>query len=240
MHVDSKEVLAKLQSEPAPVTWAKLKKAFGVKKTGVTEADLRAALAGDGIFPWSKPKNSYWHVDPAAWLEAEILKLCGSKAQAKVTVKAAGKKETDDAVARLVAAKKIVPYPAVEGKKKVLVAALGGGHDAYWAYVRETIAEKLKKAGISEVGLEEKIWEVLPKLEPEKDVPVSTARVRRSLGLTDVDKKRFDEAALRLREQRKIYLSQHDHPLGLSAEDRDLLIDGKDGRYYVAIARREQ
>jgi hypothetical protein len=106
--------------------------------------------------------------------------------------------------------------------------------------VRETIAEKLKEAGIEEAGLEEKIWEILPTLEPEKDVPVSTSRLRRALGLTQVDKKRFDEAALRLREQRKIYLSQHDHPLGLSAEDRDLLIDGKDGRYYVAIARREQ
>jgi hypothetical protein len=37
-------------------------------------------------------------------------------------VKGAGKKEVEDAVARLVAAKKIVAYPAVEGKKKVLVA----------------------------------------------------------------------------------------------------------------------
>lgn len=238
MRLDSKEVLARLQAEAGPVTWPKLKKAFAGKKTGVTEADLREALRGEGIFAWAKPKNSYWHVDPAVWLEAEILKLCGNKALAKIAVKGAGKKETDDALARLVAAKKIVPYPAVEGKKKVLVAA--GGHDAYWAYVRETIEEKLKKAGIADVGLEEKIWEILPKLESEKDVPVSTARVRRSLGLTEMDKKRFDESVLKLREQRRIHLTQHDHPLGLGGEDRELLIDGKDGRYYVAITRREQ
>jgi len=98
------------------------------------------------------------------------------------------------------------------------------------------VAAKLKKAGIEEAGLEEKIWEILPSLEPELNVPVSTARVRRAL--RQVDKNRFDEAALRLRQQRRVYLSQHDHPLALNEEDRDLLIDGKDGRYYVAISRR--
>jgi len=239
MRLDSQKVLARLQSEPVPLTWPKLKKAFVNKKTDVTEADLREALAGDGIYAWAKPKNSYWSVDPAAWLEMEILKQCTGKAVAKVTVKAAGKKEVDEAIARLTTHKKIVHYPAVEGKKKVLVAA-SGGHDAYWAYVRETITEKLKKAGIEEAGLEDKIWEILPKLEPEKDVPVSTAKVRRALGLSGVDKRRFDEAALNLRQQRRVYLSQHDHALGVSAEERELLIDGKDGRYYVAITRREQ
>ncbi len=239
MKLDSREVLAKLQREPGPMTWPKLKKAFVNKKIGVTEADLRDTLTGEGIFAWTKPKNSYWHIDPAAWLEMEILKQCTAKALAKVTVKAADKKEVAEAVARLTTLKKIVPYPAVEGKKKVLVAATGG-HDAYWAYVRETITKKLKKAGIEEAGLEEKIWEILPKLEPERDVPVSTARVRRALGLNDEDKKRFDEAALNLRQQRRVYLSQHDHALGVSAEERDSLIDGKDGKYYVAITRREQ
>jgi hypothetical protein len=60
------------------------------------------------------------------------------------------------------------------------------------------------------------------------------------MGLTEVDKHRFDEAVIKMREQRRIHLTQHDHPLGLSAEERELLIDGKDGRYYVAITRREQ
>jgi len=236
MTVDSKEVLARLQTEPGPVTFAKLKKAFAGKKSGVSEEALREALAGEGIFAWSKPKNSYWHIDPEAQAEDELLAACRKKAMLPANVKGASKKKT---LERMVAAGRIVLYPAVEGKKKVLVAA-ASGHDAYWAYVRETVAEKLKKAGIAEDGLEEKIWEILPKLEPEKDVPVSVARVRRSLGLSEADKKRFDEAALHLREQRKIYLSLHDHPLGLSAEERDMLIDGRDGRYYVAITRREE
>jgi hypothetical protein len=235
MRLDSREVLARLQAEATPVSFAKLKKAFAGKKSGVSEAELREALGGEGIFAWTKPKNSFWHVDPEGQLEEELLAACRKKAMTPADVKGVSKKK---AVERLVAAKKIVLYPAVEGKKKVMVAA--GGHDAYWAYAREVIAEKLKKAGIEEEGLEEKIWEVLPKLEPERDVPVSTGRVRRALGLTEADKKRFDEALLKMREQRRVYLSQHDHPLGLSAEDRDMLIDGRDGRHYVAITRREQ
>jgi hypothetical protein len=236
MRPDSKEVLARLQAEPGPVTWGKLKKEFAGKKSGVSEEELREALASDGIFAWTKPKNSYWHVDPEAQVEEEILAACRKKAMAAGDVKGASKKK---AVERLVAAAKIVMYPAVEGKKQVLVAAKGG-HDAYWAYVREVIETKLKKAGISEEGLEEKIWEILPRLEPERDVPLSVAKLRRSMGLTEVDKHRFDEAVIKMREQRRIHLTQHDHPLGLSAEERELLIDGKDGRYYVAITRREQ
>lgn len=236
MKLDSQELLAKLRSEPAPVSWAKLKKSFAGKKSGVTEEELHEVLtAGNGIYAW--PKKSYWHIDPERRLEGEILAECGKKAVALTSVKGANKKM---AVERLAAAGKLVKYPAVEGKKSVFLTAGSDATDAYWAYVRETVAAKLKKAGIEEAGLEEKIWEILPKLEPEVNVPVSTARVRRALGLSESDKARFDEAALKLREQRRIYLSQHDHPMGVSAEERELLIDGKDGRHYVAISRREQ
>jgi hypothetical protein len=240
MPLNSKEILATLQQEPSPLTFPKLKKIFVSKKSGVTEADLRAALAGEGIFAWTKPKNSYWHIDPALWLENQIVAQCGRKAIDKVVLKGPAKKELDGAVAKLLAEGKIIRYPAIEGKKTVLVAA-AGAREAYWAYVRDTIEAKLMKAGIAEeAGLDEKIWDILPKLEPERDVPVSTARVRSALGLGENDKHRFDEAVLRLREQRKVYLSQHDHALAVSKEERDLLIEGKDGRYYVAITRREQ
>ena len=240
MPLDSKDILATLQKEPSPLAFPKLKKIFVSKKSGATEADLRAALANEGIFAWAKPKNSYWHIDPALWLENQIVAQCGRKAIDKVVLKGPAKKEIDGAVARLVAEGTIIHYPAVEGKKTVLVAA-AGAREAYWAYVRDTIEAKLMKAGIAaEGGLEEKIWDILPKLEPERDVPVSTARVRRALGLGDNDKHRFDEAVLRLREQRKVYLSQHDHAMALNTDERDLLIEGKDGRYYVAITRRQQ
>ena len=240
MPLNSKDILATLQKEPGPLTFPKLKKIYVSRKSGVTESDLRAALEGEGIFSWAKPKNSYWHIDPAVWLESQIVAQCGRKAIDKVALKGPAKKDIDGAVARLVAEGRLIRYPAVEGKKTVLVAA-AGAREAYWAYVRATIEAKLAKAGITEEsGLDEKIWDILPKLEPERDVPVSTARVRSALGLEENDKQRFDEAVLRLREQRRVYLSQHDHAMAVSKEERDLLIEGKDGRYYVAITRREQ
>jgi hypothetical protein len=234
MSIHSKDVLVKLQGEPTPLSWPKLKKAFVNKKLGVTEADLRDALAAEGIHLW--PKNSYWHVDPAAQLNADVLAQCAKKALKKIEIKVKGRspKDVSSAIDHLVQEKKLLKYPALAGASVLLVAA--GSPEAYWEYVHEIVAAKLKKAGIEESGLEEKIWEILPTLEPEPSVPVSTARVRRALG--NIDKKRFDEAALKLREQRRVYLSQHDHPMGLSEADRDLLIEGKDGRYYVAINRR--
>jgi hypothetical protein len=237
MSIDSAEILARLQSEAGPLSFAKLKKSLAGKKTGHSEGDLRAALNAGGIFAW--PKNSYWHIDPEEQLRAEVLSLCAKKALKRTEIKVKGRtpKDTGATVERLAAEKKLLKYPALAGAGVLFVAA--SSPKAYWAYVEEFVATKLRKAGIEEANLEEKLWEILPKLESEKDVPVSIARVRRALGLAEADKQRFDEAALKLREQRRVYLSQHDHPLGLSAEDRAWLIDGKDGRYYVAITRLE-
>jgi hypothetical protein len=238
MPVDSKDLLAKLQSEPAPVSLAKLKKAYVSKKAGTTEEDLLAALTAGGIFTW--PKTSYWHIDPTVQLRTQILDLCAQKAMKRTEIKVKGHapKKLSATIDQLIADRLLLKYPALTGSSVVLVSA--DSPQAYSTYVWAFVAEKLRRAGIEEPGLEEKVWEILPKLESEKDVPVSTARVRRALGLAEQDKKRFDEAVLKLREQRRVYLSQHDHPLGLSTEDRDLLIDGGDGRYYVAITWRER
>jgi hypothetical protein len=245
--LDPTDLSAKLKSSPTPLSFAKLKKAYGITKK--TEPDLRAALASSGIFPW--PKNSYWHTDPATHLQNEILHQCSAQARKKTEIKGP-KKDLAAAIHHLLAEKKLIEYPALAGASKILVPA--AAPQAYWSYVQSFVAVKLKKAGIeqpnlteakpqqpapAETNLPEKIWEILPKLEPQKDVPVSTARLRRALGLVETGKAQFDQAALKLREQRRVYLSQHDHPLGLNPEDRDWLIDGKDGRYYVAITRRE-
>jgi hypothetical protein len=241
MTIDSAALVAGLRTEPAPVSFAKLKKAHVNKKAGALEAHLRAAIEaalGSGvIFAW--PKNSFWHIDPEARLQSEILSRCATKASKKSEIKVAGRsgKDVSRSIERLAAEKKLLPYPALAGTSVLLVSA--DSPQAYWAYVQTFVADKLKKAGIEEVGLEDKIWDILPQLEPEKNVPVSTARVRGALGLAEADKKRFDEAVLKMREQRRVYLSQHDHPQGLSSSERDGLVDGRDGRYYVAITRRD-
>jgi hypothetical protein len=206
MTIDSAALVAGLRTEPAPVSFAKLKKAHVNKKAGALEAHLRAAIEaalGSGvIFAW--PKNSFWHIDPEARLQSEILSRCATKASKKSEIKVAGRsgKDVSRSIERLAAEKKLLPYPALAGTSVLLVSA--DSPQAYWAYV-----------------------------------PVSTARVRGALGLAEADKKRFDEAVLKMREQRRVYLSQHDHPQGLSSSERDGLVDGRDGRYYVAITRRD-
>jgi hypothetical protein len=45
-------------------------------------------------------------------------------------------------------------------------------------------------------------------------------------------------AALELRKKQAVFLSVHDDPHNISQEAKDLLIDGQDGTYYVAVAIR--
>jgi hypothetical protein len=238
MPLDSSHLLASLRTETAPVTFAKLKKAHVSKKAGTVEADLRAALdsgmAGGGIFAW--PKNRYWHVDPEAQLQTEILSQCATTARKKAEIKVKGRspKEVAAAIEHLLADRKLLKYPALAGSSSLFFSA--GSPQAYWAYVQAFVAEKLKKAGIEEANLEEKIWDHLLQLEPENDAPVSAARLRKAASIAD--KRQFDDAVLKLREQRRIHLSRHDDPHSLTTEDREDLIDGKDGSYYVAITRR--
>jgi hypothetical protein len=238
MILDSTHLLASLRSETAPVTFAKLKKAHVNKKTGVSEADFRSALdsavSSSDIFVWAK--NRYWHIDPEAQLQSEILNQCATQARKKTEIKVKGRTQKDVAAAidRLLAARKLLRYPALAGSSVLFVAV--GSPQAYWTYVQAFVAEKLKKAGIAEASLEESIWDHLVKLEPDNDAPVSAARIRKATAIAD--KRRFDEAVLKLRDERRIHLSPHDDPQSLSAQDREELIQGKDGSYYVAITRR--
>lgn len=81
----------------------------------------------------------------------------------------------------------------------------------------------------------EKVEKLIKKLEPEPQVPISTGRLRDASGLS---KESFDALMLKFRKEGKVYLSEHDHPNQLSAADRDKLIDGGDGKYYVAVSTR--
>jgi hypothetical protein len=238
MPLDSAQLQASLRTEAAPVTFAKLRKAHVNKKAGIFEADLRAALdsglSSGEIFAW--PKSRYWHVDPAAQLQTEILSQCATTARKKTEIKVKGRtlKEVAVAIDRLLADRKVLKYPALAGSSILFVSA--GSPQAYWAYVEAFVAEKLKKAGIEDSNVEEKIWDHLVKIEPDNDAPISAARLRKAAAIAD--KRRFDDAVLKLREQRRIHLSRHDDPHSLTTQDREDLIDGKDGSYYVAITRR--
>ncbi len=80
------------------------------------------------------------------------------------------------------------------------------------------------------------ILEAVHSLEPVRGVPVSTLRLRNHL--PNLTKREFDAAALELRKKQQVFLSQHADPYNLAQDDKNLLIDGQDGTYYVAIAIR--
>lgn len=82
------------------------------------------------------------------------------------------------------------------------------------------------------------ILNAMARIEPSHTAPVSLLELRAAL--PHVTKQTLDQAALALRTQRRIFLSQHDFPQGLSPEERASLIDGQDGAFYVAITLRSQ
>jgi hypothetical protein len=65
---------------------------------------------------------------------------------------------------------------------------------------------------------------------------VSTLRLRNHL--PNIGKREFDTAALELRRKQEVFLNLHADPYNIPQSEKDLLIDGGDGTYYVAIALR--
>ena len=65
---------------------------------------------------------------------------------------------------------------------------------------------------------------------------ISLRDLRRYVGRP---KQEFDAAILQLQQEQRVTLHTHDHPFGLSEDQRnDLVLDGQ-GRYYVGVALRE-
>jgi hypothetical protein len=73
-------------------------------------------------------------------------------------------------------------------------------------------------------------------MQPSEGVPVTAQRLRTRL--PSLAKSEFDGAALELRRNQQVFLTLHHDPFSLPQPERDLLIDGGDGTYYVSIAIR--
>jgi hypothetical protein len=101
----------------------------------------------------------------------------------------------------------------------------------------KTVNNILRQAGrASQPGTvqstSDRMLEVMRKLEPGWTVPVSIRELREAM--PGVDAAEFDHAALELRNQQRVYLSQHDFPQGERPEALRLLVREGD-RYFVAI-----
>jgi hypothetical protein len=242
-----RDILARAK---APVTFPAL-----AKQSKFPEEVLQQTLASEEgrhrIFRWPDARRlkRFWSVAPADFVRTQILETASECAlPAGELVKLARKKAygypeklVRSTLQQLIKDKELRKYPSFGRESNPIGRA---GQPAAYAEAARRFKEKIDakvraEGGGPDVGMDadvdvgNAILEAMRRLEPSSTAPVSVRELRTSLPA--ISKAHFDAAALALRSARKAFLSQHDYPRSLSPEDRDLLIDGQDGTYYVAI-----
>ena len=254
-------VIALLADASKPLTFAKLKTA-----AHLTDADLKAALdaatSQGTVFRWPDHRRSqyFWSQSPDDVAQQSVLAMAAEEALSKTKlieraskrVPGFSQKDMQRIVVNLVAGNELQQVPAfTAGKLLVRTGSTG----AYAASARKFIQEKFRKAGFDpnpffapdataaspsaptpSVDAAAQILEAIRSMELVMGVPVSAQRLRHHL--PELSKHDFDAAALELRKRQDVSLSLHHDPHNLPQEERDLLVDGGDGNYYVAIAIR--
>jgi hypothetical protein len=237
-----------------------LSKAKKVDDTSFRVA-LDSATGAGQLFRWPDRGRSqyFWHVSPDQAAREAVLAAATTQALSKPELSKLAKKlpgftvkRIESVVSELIAEKQLQTVPAFSGSAKLFLRTGDGA--AYYQAARAFVEAKFRAAGFdpaaffsenfgpqdkltnTQVDAAPLILEAVRSLEPVKGVPVSTLRLRSQL--SNLSKHQFDAAALELRKQQQVFLSQHADPYNLSQADKDLLIDGQDGTYYVAIAIR--
>lgn len=253
-------ILAKVRESKKPITYEGLRKLVKAQKEPF-RTELELAVGEKHIYRWPDYRGSqyFWHVSPEEKAPEAILHAAAQALPKPALCKAATKelpgfslKRVEAEVSALVAAKRLQQVPAFASSAKLLVRT--GDGQAYFNAARAFIEKKIRSAGFDPASFfsadpppQSKpvpptadaaalILEAVLSLEPKPGVPVSTLRLRNHL--RNLSKQEFDSAALELRKKQEVFLSQHADPYNISQEDKDLLIDGQDGTYYVAIAIR--
>jgi hypothetical protein len=226
----------------APVSFAAL-----VKQSKFPKEVLREVLGAEEgrhrIFRWpdARRQQRFWSIGPFDYARSQILEVAATCAmtptdlaeQTRKKCHGYPKKLVQSLVQQLIKEKALRKYPAF-GRESSLIGCTG--HPAAYAEAARRFKEKIDakvraEAGSADVGAD--LLEAMHRLEPMAGVPVSVKELRAALPL--LGKPEFDGAALALWKGRKAFLSRHDYPQSLPQDDLDLLVDGHDGNYYVAI-----
>ncbi|SPF37227.1 hypothetical protein SBA4_1990005 [Candidatus Sulfopaludibacter sp. SbA4] len=150
----------------------------------------------------------------------------------------------------LVAAGKLYQHPPPKGtqlkygpkpaKANAYVAKLLQQLDALaaklapYGIARAQILEALSEESRPD-GLQQRIVEYLK----AKPGGIGLGQLREDLGLSLDEKAAFDRAALSLYRDRRVYLDQHDYPLGLDEAAKSQLVSDGSGNYFVVISLRD-
>jgi hypothetical protein len=248
-----RELLASaLREAKKPVTFKALAKLLKAKEEPL-RLTLQASIDAEEVYRWPGRSQTFWHISPEAKAREAILKIAEADALSKSDLaKKSAKisfgippKRMESYLADLVSENQLRSVPAFSGSTKLFIKP--DGQQAYFKAARQFLEKKIAKAEFSpadffnaapppNTGTAALLLEAVNSLEPVKGVPVSTLRLRHHL--PHLTKQDFDQAALELRKNQQVFLSQHADPFNISEDDKNLLIDGQDGTYYVAIAIR--
>jgi hypothetical protein len=257
-------LVAVVQKAKKPLSFLRLARLVKVKEpeTELLRTALDLAVATGQVHRWPDRRKSqyFWHLASEQAAREALVTAAGTEALSKALLsKHTAKKLFGFPVKRmqsvlsvLIVEKQLQAVPGFAGKSQLVVRP--GDQEAYFTAARSYVAERIRLAGFDPAAFfkenspaDEKLTgakvdaaalllEAVRTLEPVQGVPVSTLRLRNHLA--SLTKQELDAAALELRKQQLVFLSEHVDPYNISQEDKDLLIDGQDGTFYVAIAIR--
>ena len=247
-------ILKIIQEAKAPVTLKTLQ-----KQTRIGLDELARLLAAEGErgtihrWPETRRQQRFWHRSPDEVVREQVLQAASECALPPPALAKQVKKRmppghpaklVSAAIQQLIRESQLHKYPGF-GKEKLLLGR-EGCPAAYAMAARgamQAIMDKLSAEGVHfeappAQDLQSVMLEAMARIEPARTAPVSISELRAAF--PQADKRTFDEAALNLRAQQRAFLSRHDFPQSLPPEERDALIDGRDGTYYVAITARTE
>jgi hypothetical protein len=252
----SERILAAVRTAAKPVTFNYLLKVAKAEKSETEEALAHAINRGQ-LHRWPDYRRSqyFWHASAEEKAREAVLAAAAAQALSKPALsKAAAKKlrgfsekRMDNVVSALLSEKQLKAVPAFTGNSKLLVRP--GDTQTYFRAAQAFIEERIRKAGFDPAAFSTHdkpaaesgaaaalILEAVRALEPVRGVPVSTLRLRNHLPA--IEKREFDSAAMELRAKHEVFLNLHTDTYNISQSEKDLLIDGGDGTFYVAISLR--
>lgn len=259
---DAVERVVELLSAAAkPLTFGQLKKDARMDEGALRDA-LEMATAQGRAFRWPeyRRRQYFWsqsaeHVARQAVLETSSRLALSQTAlieQARKRVRGFSQEAMRPILVNLVAEGHLRKVGALSAGQ-VLIRP--GETAAYSASARAFVEGKFRKAGLDPAAFfgpqpprqdqpaapasanqAELLLGAVRAMQPSEGVPVTAQRLRHRLPA--LGKSELDAAALELRRNQQVFLTLHHDPFSLPQPERDLLIDGGDGTYYVSIAIR--
>jgi len=259
----SERIIACVRAAEKPIAFGKLLKAANATKAEAEFLDaLTSATNGGQVHRWPdyRKVHYFWHASADEKAREAVLAVAAVQALSKTGLSKAAVKQVqgfphksmDLMISAIIAEKHLKAVPAFASNSKLFV--LPNDSQAYFNAGRSFIEAKIRKADFDPAAFfignssahdklavvpeaaADLILEAVRKLEPVPGVPVPTLRLRNYL--PNIAKSEFDAGALELRRRQEVFLSLHADHYNISETEKDFLIDGGDGTYYVGVALR--